>query len=197
MWLDASTRLLYGGRHFQKGWGQVARSEKSRMPKPSKRLDRRKTTSTRIKPEVRSQLERRLAVSPIPGAEIELRLEQSFVEYDARLRGFGSEERLPLLRALGLAVEMVEMTTGKNISTDAEPRRLPTRQCTGLLTAYSAPGQVDPGYSHTHGGPGNDPQKPYISQLWSKCWRYRLRMHVAAMAHRSPIDRKEGEDGRR
>ena len=99
----------------------MARSEKSRMPKPSKRLDRRKTTSTRIKPEVRSQLEEAASQSHRSLAqEIELRLEQSFVEYDARLRGFGSEERLPLLRALGLAVEMVEMTTGKNISTDAE-----------------------------------------------------------------------------
>ena len=50
--------------------------------------------------------------------EVEHRLKQSFSDHDARLQGFGSEGRLKFLRALARAVDMVELTTGKDAFTD-------------------------------------------------------------------------------
>ncbi len=50
--------------------------------------------------------------------EVECRLAWSFSDPDARLQGLGSEGRLKLLRALLRAVDMVELTTGKDAFAD-------------------------------------------------------------------------------
>ena len=68
--------------------------------------------------------------------EVEHRLKQSFSDPDARLQGFGSEDRLKLLRALSLAVDMVEATTGKDIFSDAETAEVGYKAMTGLLDGF-------------------------------------------------------------
>lgn len=65
--------------------------------------------------------------------EIEARVERSFSDPDARLQSFGSDERLKLLSALSLAVDMVEATMGKDIFTDAETAEVGYKAMTGLL----------------------------------------------------------------
>ena len=82
---------------------------------------KRKTLTTRITEDTRKRLEQEAdARGRSLSQEIELRLDRSFTDYDARLQGFGTEERLTILRAVALALEMVEISTGKKALTDSE-----------------------------------------------------------------------------
>ncbi len=84
--------------------------------------------------ELRERLEKEAADSGRSlTQEVEHRLKQSFSDPDARLQGFGSEDRLKLLRSLALAVDMVEATTGKDIFTDAETAEVGYKVMIGLL----------------------------------------------------------------
>ena len=97
----------------------MARSEKSRKPKPSRRVDRRKTTSTRIRPEVRSLLEQAASQSHRSLAqEIELRLEQSFLDEEARDREWGGKRLHGLFRMMAGAFEIVEESRAKACTAD-------------------------------------------------------------------------------
>ena len=76
-------------------------------------MDRRKTTSTRLSPETRKQLERSAAVSGRSLAqEIELRLDQSFLDEDALSREFGSADNYRVSKLLFAVVPIIEAETG-------------------------------------------------------------------------------------
>ena len=143
----------------------MATRKKAPNAKPPKRVDRRKTMSTRLRPETRVKLESAVAQSGRSLAqEIEFRLEQSFITPDARLQGFGSEDQLKLLRALSLAVDLVEMTTGKDIFTDAETAEAGYRAMAGIL---------DGAFSARPGGPldtvtPTEGQEMIIKDPWSR-----------------------------
>ena len=93
-------------------------------------MDRRKTTSTRITPETRARLEEAAAQSGRSMAqEIELRLEQSFIE------DFGSEQTRTLMRALALAKEMAEMATGKTALKDRKTAEAARTAMVAILNA--------------------------------------------------------------
>ena len=78
--------------------------------KPAKRVDRRKTTSTRITPETRGRLEEAAAESGRSLAqEIEFRLERSF-EGDEAL---GGRQFRALFGLFGNAAALIEQQTGK------------------------------------------------------------------------------------
>ncbi len=70
--------------------------------------------------------------------EVERRLEWSFSDHDARLQGFGSEGRLKLLRALARAVDMVELTTGKDAFADPTAAESAYELMTEMLDAAFA-----------------------------------------------------------
>ena len=68
----------------------MAATKRAPKAKPPKRVDRRKTTSTRITPETRAQLEEAAAQSGRSLAqEMEFRLEQSFRRDDEDLEAWG------------------------------------------------------------------------------------------------------------
>ena len=97
------------------------KAEKPRMGRPPLPADQRKRSSMafRPKPELRKNLENAVTESKLSlSQEVERRLEWSFSDHDARLQGFGSKGRLKFLRALARAVDMVELTTGKDAFTD-------------------------------------------------------------------------------
>ena len=120
MWIDGSTRLRYRGvRTFQAKGSHMATTKRALKAKRPKRVDRRKTTSTRITPETRAQLEAAAAHSGRSLAqEIEFRLERSFLDEDARNREMGGKELQALFRMLGAAAEIIETRTGKSWSKD-------------------------------------------------------------------------------
>ena len=120
MWIDGSTRLRYRGvRTFQEKGSHMATTKRALKAKRPKRVDRRKTTSTRITPETRAQLEAAAAHSGRSLAqEIEFRLERSFLDEDARNREMGGQELRALFRMLGAAAEIIETRTGKSWSKD-------------------------------------------------------------------------------
>ncbi len=115
MWIDGSTRLRYRGvRTFQAKGSHMATTKRALKAKRPKRVDRRKTTSTRITPETRAQLEAAAAHSGRSLAqEIEFRLERSFLDEDARNREMGGKELQALFRMLGAAAEIVQARTRK------------------------------------------------------------------------------------
>ena len=139
--------------------------KKTLTAKPPKRVDRRKTMSTRLSSELRAKLEAAAKKSRRSLAqEFEFRLEQSFIAPEARLQGFGSEDHLKLLRALSLAGDMVEMTTGKDIFADAETAEAGYRAMAGIL---------DGAFSARPGGPldtvtPTEGQEMIIKDPWSR-----------------------------
>ncbi len=83
----------------------MATRKKTPKAKPAKRVDRRKTTSTRITPETRAKLEATAAQSGRSLAqEIEFRLEQSFEEDEA----FGGRQLRALFTLFGGAAVLIE-----------------------------------------------------------------------------------------
>ena len=115
----------------------MARTPKvTRMGRPPLPADQRKRPSMGFRPtsELREKLESAAAESGLSlTQEVERRLEWSFSDPDARLQGFGSEERLKLLRTLALAVDMVETTTGKDILTDPDTASVAYDAMEGIL----------------------------------------------------------------
>ena len=104
-----------------------------------KRVDRRKTMSTRLSSGLRAKLEATAKESRRSLAqEIERRLEWSYSDPDARLQGFGSEGRLKLLRAFGLAIDMIEMDTGEDVFADPAAAEDAYELLTGMLDAAFA-----------------------------------------------------------
>ena len=115
------------------------KTTKAKMGRPRLPLEKRKRASMgfRPTPELRGKLENAVATSGLSlTQEVERRLERSFSDSDARLQGFGSDERLELLRALSLAVDMVETLMGKNLFTDAETAEVGYKAMTGLLDGF-------------------------------------------------------------
>jgi hypothetical protein len=128
--------------------GTTKRALRAKRPK---RVDRRKTTSTRITPELRvkidgaaEQSERSLA------QEIEFRLEQSFAEEksqavisDEELRGlyaqFGKLETFMVARLLANAIHTIEVVTGKNWMDDPEAHRQTQEACKTILDSFRPP----------------------------------------------------------
>ena len=126
---------------------------------------KRSAFNTRLRAEVKKRLEFEAeSAGRSLSEEIEFRLERSFSDPDARLQGFGSEDRLKLLRALSLAVDMVEAMTGKDIFTDAETAEAGYRAMTGILDGmFSARpgGPLDP-VTPTEG------QEMIVKDPWSR-----------------------------
>ena len=74
---------------------------------------KRAPLNMRTTPELGARIEVAAAETGRPLVqEVEYRLERSFSDPDARLQSLGSAERLKLLTALNLAVDMVETTMG-------------------------------------------------------------------------------------
>ena len=97
----------------------MATRKKAPKAKPTKRADRRKTTSTRITPETRAKLEATVAQSGRSLAqEIELRLQQSFLDENARDREFGGKKLRGLFRMMTGALEIIEQGRGKACTDD-------------------------------------------------------------------------------
>ena len=117
------------------------KAEKPRMGRPPLPADQRKRSSMAFRPtpELRKKLEGATAESKLSlTQEVERRLELSFSDHDARLRGFGSEGRLKFLRALSLAVDMVEMNTGKDAFADPTTAEFAHELVTEMLDAAFA-----------------------------------------------------------
>jgi len=142
--------------------------KKTLTAKPPKRVDRRKTTSTRITPELRvkidgaaEQSERSLA------QEIEFRLEQSFAKEksqaefsDEKVRAvyapFGKPETFLVARLLANAIHTIEAVTGKNWMDDPEAHRQTQEACKNILDAFRPPGGegpmgIDPAFGESAG----------------------------------------------
>ena len=95
----------------------MATTKRAPKAKPAKRVDRRKTTSTRITPETRGQIEEAAAQSGRSLAqEIEFRLEWTLQqEADS-----GGRQLHGLMRLLTGAAEIIQERTGKSASDDWE-----------------------------------------------------------------------------
>ncbi len=127
----------------------MAPTQKAR--KTGKRVDRRKTMSTRITPETRAQLEEAAAQSGRSLAqEVETRLDQSFAEEksqavisDKELRGlyapFGKLETFMVARLLANAIHTIEAVTGKNWMDDPEAHRQTQEACKTILDSFRPP----------------------------------------------------------
>ncbi len=152
MWIDGSTRLRYRGvRTFQAKGSHMATTKRALKAKRPKRVDRRKTTSTRITPETRARLEEGAAQSGRSLAqEIEFRLERSFAEEksqaeisDEAVRGFyapfGKLETFLVARLLANAIHTIEAVTGKNWMDDPEAHRQTQEACKTILDSFRPP----------------------------------------------------------
>ena len=81
----------------------MATAKRAPKAKPAKRVDRRKTTSTRVTPETRGKIEEAAAQSGRSLAqEIEFRLEQSFLGTDFEALGLGGRGNIGFLRLMGI-----------------------------------------------------------------------------------------------
>ncbi len=128
--------------------GTTKRALKAKRPK---RVDRRKTTSTRITPEARARLEEGATQSGRSLAqEIEARLNWSFAEEkkqaeisDEAVRGFyasfGKLETFLVARLLANAIHTIEVVTGKNWMDDPEAHKQTQEACKTILEAFRPP----------------------------------------------------------
>ena len=103
----------------------MATRKKAPKAKPVKRVDRRKTTSTRITPETRAKLGAAAAQSGRSLAqEMEFRLERSFFDEDTAQYLLGFEvHSMMALRCLGDAVAKIEGETGRTWHEDWDTRQ--------------------------------------------------------------------------
>ena len=93
----------------------MATTKRALKAKGPKRVDRRKTTSTRITPEARARLEQVAAQSGRSLAqEIEFRLERSFTIDE----GFGDADTYQFCRMMAQMADMMTMTNGKRWKDD-------------------------------------------------------------------------------
>ncbi len=129
----------------------MATTKRALKAKRPKRVDRRKTTSTRITPEMRKRLEAGAAQSGRSLAqEIEFRLAQAFAKEkkqaaisDEAVRGiyasFGKLETFLVARLLANAIQTIEAVTGKNWMDDPEAHRQTQVACITILDAFRPP----------------------------------------------------------
>ncbi len=125
--------------------------KKTLTAKPPKRVDRRKTMSTRLTSETRAKLEAATTKSRRSLAqEIEFRLERSFAEEksqaeisDGAVRefyvSFGKLETFLVARLLANAIQTIEAVTGKNWMDDPEAHRQTQEACKTILDAFRPP----------------------------------------------------------
>ena len=126
MWIDPSSPFKYCGQTFRDKERHMVATQKAR--KASKRVDRRKTTSTRITPETRLRLEEAAKdANRSLAQEIEMRLERSFAE-EANLQWayeqFIGDEALH--RAIMMASSLIRISqdeTGVPWHRDSELRK--------------------------------------------------------------------------
>ncbi len=117
------------------------KAEKPRMGRPPLPADQRKRPSMAFRPtpELRKKLESAAADSGGSlSQEIERGLELHFSDHETRLRGFGSEGRLKLLRAFGLAIDMIELETEEDAFADPTAAEGAYELLTGMLDAAFA-----------------------------------------------------------
>jgi hypothetical protein len=82
--------------------------------KRPKRVDRRKTTSTRITPELRAKLDAAAEQSERSLAqEVEFRLERTFMTDEGRYLEFGDADTFQFCRLLAQMADMMTATNGK------------------------------------------------------------------------------------
>ena len=99
----------------------MATTKRAPKAKPAKRMDRRETTSTRLTPETRGQIKEAAAQSGRSLAqEIEIRLEQSFLDEEARDREWGGKKLHGLFRMMAGAREVIEQGRDKTCADDWE-----------------------------------------------------------------------------
>jgi hypothetical protein len=125
--------------------GTTKRALKAKRPK---RVDRRKTTSTRITPETRAYLEEGAAQSGRSlSQEIELRLERSFVAGTEAVRGvytsFGDMRTFIIMRMLASAISAIEAKVGSKWTEDPEAFEQVEIACLALLKVFGPKGSVD------------------------------------------------------
>ena len=98
---------------------------------------KRGSFNTRLRAEIKQQLETEAQnAGRSLSEEIEMRLEQSFIE------DMGSESTRKLMRALALAKEMAEMTTGKNAFRDKATAQAAHTAMTAILNSILPVGAV-------------------------------------------------------
>ncbi len=129
----------------------MATKKKTLTAKPPKRVDRRKTTSTRITPELRAKLDAAAEQSERSLAqEVEIRLERSFAEEksqaeisDEAVRGvytsFGKLETFLVARLLADAIQTIEAVTGKNWMDDPGAHKHTQEACKTILDTFRPP----------------------------------------------------------
>ena len=101
----------------------MATTKRASKAKPPKRVDRRKTTSTRITPELRAQLEESVAQSGRSLAqEIEVRLEQAFLMDREIETVFGDRATYRLMGILASTKKHIEEKTRQEGLTNDETR---------------------------------------------------------------------------
>ncbi len=147
MWIDGSTRFRYRVQAFQAIGRHMGTTKRALRAKRPKRVDRRKTTSTRITPELRAKLDAAAEQSERSLAqEVEIRLERSFAEEKSREEAvdgvydsFGKLETFLVARTLANAIELIEAKTGKNWMDDPEAHRQTQEACKTILDSFRPP----------------------------------------------------------
>ena len=126
--------------------GQRAKSVRRGRPPLTPGEPKRASFNTRLRTDLKKRLEAEAAnVGRSLSEEIEFRLELSVRSDDDRLRDFGDELTLRLMRALATSKMMAEVTTGKRALKDPETAEVAYRAMTGILDAafHVRPGGVE------------------------------------------------------
>ena len=120
--------------------------------KPPKRVDRRKTTSTRITSETRAQLEEAAAQSGRSLAqEIEFRLEQSFRKDDEELEVWGGRAARAAWRACAAAAKALATKSNQDWLKDPETFQQVQSATAALLDMFGPKGAKIEGAHNTAG----------------------------------------------
>ena len=119
----------------------MATTKRASKAKPAKRVDRRKTTSTRITPETRGRLDEAAAQSGRSLAqEIEFHLERALggdEREKAALTLFGFDPKSYLAwRCLGIAISTIERQTGKSWREDWDTGQQIQAAFEAIVVAY-------------------------------------------------------------
>ena len=116
--------------------GQRAKSVRRGRPPLTPGEPKRASFNTRLRTDLKKRLEAEAAnVGRSLSEEIEFRLELSVRSDDERLRDFGDEVTLKLMRALATAKELAELTTRKSALEDPETAKAAYEGMVGILDA--------------------------------------------------------------
>ena len=142
----------------------MATTKRAPKAKPAKRMDRRETTSTRLTSETRGQIKEAAAQSGRSLAqEIEIRLEQSFLDEEARDREWGGKKLHGLFRMMAGALEVIEQDRGKTSADDWGAFSAVKEAWEMLLFINLAPKDQPFGdYLESIGGPPEDFEMPSL-----------------------------------